>query len=249
VIHARGWFTRVAGRGPLATLWWDLGRWIIEIYLRLAYRYRVAGRERIPPTGPIIFISNHQSYLDPVIVGCAVRGRQFTAIAQEGLFRFPPFGWLLRSYGTIAISRGTGDVGAMRAALAELAAGRCVLVFPEGTRSSDGGMQPFRRGVLLLQRRAGVPIVPLGLDGASEAWPRGRRCPRLGGRVRVEVGEPIDAARLAALDPVSALALLESEVDRLRLRARSALRAESGGAFPPAGPGDRPLRGAAEAAA
>lgn len=240
---------RVPGRRPVETLWWDLGCWLTEVYLRLAHRFRVVGRERIPETGPLIFISNHQSYLDPMIVGCAVRRRQFTAIAQEGLFRFRPFGWLLRSYGTIAISRGAGDAGAMRAALAELAAGRCVLVYPEGTRSSDGAMQPFRRGVLLLQRKAGVPIVPLGLDGASEVWPRGRSRPRLGGRTRVEVGDPIAAERLAATDPVAALALLEREVDRLRLRARSALRAETGGRFPPPGPGDRPLHAVAEAAA
>lgn len=239
VVRRRPAWARVPGRSPKAVLWWDLGRFLSESALRILYRLRVGGRERIPDVGPLIFVSNHQSYFDPVTVGCAVKRRQFTAIAQEGLFR-GPFGWLLRSYKTIAIARGAGDAGAMKAALAELAAGRCVLVFPEGTRSPTAAMQPFRRGVLLLQRKAKVPIVPMGLDGGADVWPRGRKRPFFRGRMRGEVGEPIAAERLAALPPEEAIGVLAAEVDRLRLLARATLRRESGGRWPPRGPADGP---------
>lgn len=231
---------RVPGRSALAILWFDLGRFLTHVTCRLLYRLRVSGYEHVPSHGPVLAISNHQSLLDPIVNGAALRDRQFTPIARESLFRFRPFGLLIRSYGAVPLAKSGSDIAALRVAVAELAAGRCVLMYPEGTRSADGTMRPFEKGVMLLQRRAKVDVLPMGMEGASDAWPRGSRFPRLSGRIEVRVGEVIPASRLAALSPDEAKALLETTVDRLRLEARASLRERTRGRWPRLG-SDLPL--------
>jgi 1-acyl-sn-glycerol-3-phosphate acyltransferase len=203
---------RVPGRSPAAIVWFDLGRFVVASVLTILYRFRVIGRERIPARGPVLLVCNHVSFFDPMVVGSAMKDRQFSPMARDSLFSFKPFGWLLRSYGCIPIRREGGDAAAMRAALAELDAGRCVVVFPEGTRSPDGSMQPFRRGVLLLLKRAKATVLPMGVAGTFEAWPKGRSLPRPFGQIVLSVGEPIASEELLAVPPDAALGRLEREV-------------------------------------
>lgn len=203
---------RVPGRSVAAIVWFDLGRFVVASVLTILYRFRVIGRDRIPLRGPVLLVCNHVSFLDPMVVGSAMKDRQFSPMARDSLFRFKPFGWLLRSYGCIPIRREGGDAAAMRAALAELDAGRCVVVFPEGTRSPDGSMQPFRRGVLLLLKRAQATVLPMGVAGTFEAWPKGRSLPRPVGHVVLSVGEPIPSETLLALPADEALGRLERDV-------------------------------------
>lgn len=212
---------RVPGRSAAAIVWFDFGRFVVASVLTILHRFRVIGRERIPARGPVLIVCNHVSYLDPMVVGSGMKDRQFSPIARESLFRFKPFGWLLRSYGCIPIRREGGDAAAMRAALGELEAGRCVVVFPEGTRSPDGSMQPFRRGVLLLLKRAKAAVLPMGVAGTFEAWPKGRR-PRLFGRIVLAVGEPIPSETLLTLPAEEILARLEREVAAQAARAAAA---------------------------
>jgi 1-acyl-sn-glycerol-3-phosphate acyltransferase len=231
---------RVPGRPRVQILWWDISQWLSQQALRIFYRFRVDGRERVPRTGPVLFVSNHQSHFDPIINGAQVADRQFTAIAKEGLFSFKPFAWLIRSYGALSVAGDAGDSAAIKVALAELEAGRCILIYPEGTRSGDGRLTEFQKGVLLLQRRAKVDVLPLALEGATDVWPRGTKRPKLRGRIAARVGTPIPAAEFAALAPDAALERLESEIDRLRLELRAEMRAATGGRWPLAGPADAP---------
>ncbi|MBL9120536.1 MAG: 1-acyl-sn-glycerol-3-phosphate acyltransferase [Phycisphaerae bacterium] len=233
---------RVPGGKMIRILWWDFIRFLSSGLLRILYRLRVTGIEHVPSTGPILFVSNHQSYFDPAINAMIATDRQFTAIAREKLFRFKPFGLLIRSIGALSVAGEGGDAAALKIALAELNAGRCILIYPEGTRSSDGTMQPFQRGVLLLQRRAKVDVVPVGLDGASDIWPRDRAKPLWRGRLAACAGPVIPASRLASMSADDAMELLESEVDRLRLQARAMIRERSGGRWPLRGPGDEPRK-------
>jgi 1-acyl-sn-glycerol-3-phosphate acyltransferase len=138
----------------------------------------------------------------------------------------------MHSYGAIPIRDASGDVGAVKAALAELAAGRTVLVYPEGSRSADGSMGEFKRGVGLLMRRAAVTVVPMAVEGASDVWPPSRRWPALRGRLAVKVGEPIPYAELMVDGSDAALARLRREVERLRRDLHRELRARSGGRWP-----------------
>lgn len=229
------------GRPIVQVLWYDLGEFVGRLLLRLLYRFRIEGEDLVPRSGPAIFASNHQSFLDPVINGCAVVDRQLTAIAREGLFRFPPLAWLMRSYGVIPIKEDGNDATAIRAALTELAAGRCVLIYPEGSRSHDGTLLEFQRGIALLIRRAKVPVVPIAIEGACDVWPRSRRVPGLRGRLAVKVGSPIASEELLADGADAALERLRYEIDALRMQLRTRIRRESSERWPTSGPADRAL--------
>lgn len=212
---------RVPGRSMLEILWFGLGRSLVSITLRLLYRYRVLDRDRIPATGAVLVVANHESFLDPMLVGSTMSDRQFSPLARDSLFRFRPFGALLRSYGTIPVRREGGDAAAMRATIAELKAGRCVAVFPEGTRSQDGRMLPFRRGVLLMLGRVDCVVLPMGVAGTFEIWPKGRSRPRWRGRATVAVGTPVPAHELRELAPDDAIARLEAAVRAEVARAKT----------------------------
>lgn len=216
---------RVPGRGFVRAVWWDFCAFLCWSWLRISYRLRRLHRERVPRSGALLVISNHQSFIDPMACGVTVWDRQFTALARDTLFK-GPFGWVLRSVSARPIRREGGDLEAMKAALAELEAGRTVIMFPEGTRSETGEMLEFKRGVLLLVRKARPTILPMGIAGSFEAWPRGRRLPRLSGRVVCTCGEPIDGGAIADLGPEEGLRVLQTAVAKSFAEARAALAAE-----------------------
>ena len=128
---------------------------------------------------------------------------------------------------------------ALRAALRELEIGRCVLIFPEGTRTTDGGLGRFREGFMLLVKRTGAPVVPVGIDGSFDTWPKRRRLPTPFRRIEAVVGDAIDAAQLVERGD-DAVEDIKRAIEELRLDARARLRRRSGGKFPPAGPHDVP---------
>ena len=203
----------------------------------MLFLYRVRNRDRIPREGPVLFVCNHQSYLDPILCGIATRDRPSRPLAKQELFKFLPLGLLLRSVGVLPLTGSARDKTAMRLTLAELAAGRTVMLFPEGSRCLDGAMDDFKPGVGLLLKRSNAPVVPIGFDGAHEAWPRGGKI-RLWRRIECEVGMPIDSEELLKDGIKPAIARLEVEVDALRLRCRERIRSRSGGRQPASGPGD-----------
>jgi 1-acyl-sn-glycerol-3-phosphate acyltransferase len=127
----------------------------------------------------------------------------------------------------------------MRAAISELQSGRCVLIYPEGTRTPDGTVKLFKSGVALLLKRADAMVIPIGIDGAFDAWPRNRSRPRWRRAIECEAGEPIPSAELLADGVPAAMKRLEKEVEVLRLRCRARLRARFGPEYPAAGPGDQ----------
>lgn len=153
------------------------------------FQVRGFGQHRVPEEGGILIVANHQSFLDPVLIGvCTCRALH--PMARDTLFRNRFFSWLIRSINAFPVRRGERDVGAIREAIQRLRSGQAILVFPEGTRTRDGSIAEFRPGVSLISRRAGVPIVPVVIDGAFEAWPRHRLCPRPH-RIMVMFGNPI----------------------------------------------------------
>ena len=210
---------RVPGRGAIPVIWWDFCAFLCWSWLKLSYGLRRIHRDRVPATGAILVISNHQSFLDPMVNGVTVWDRQFTALARDSLF-VGPFGWILRSVSARPIKREGGDLEAMKGALAELEAGRVVIIYPEGTRSPDGNMMEFKRGVLLLLKRTKPTVLPMGVDGTFLAWPRGRKLPRLRGNVVCVCGEPLSGEELAKLDSGEALAAMHAAVSKAHEEAR-----------------------------
>ncbi len=233
---------RVPGRVWYAVLWWDTCQWLSSILVRVGFGLRIHGRDRIPAAGPLIYVCNHQSFLDPMINAATVRDRPFRPIARETLFRGIG-GTMIRSLGALPVVGGAGDKGAMRTALAELAAGRSVLIYPEGGRTHDGALMRFQAGVSILLKRSKATVVPIGMDGSFEAWPRSKSRPRWRRAIDTEVGDPISSETLLADGAAEGLRRLEREVDDLRRRCRMRLRDRFGPTYPAPGPGDRPFIG------
>ena len=196
----------------LARLWYALLQILAQLLAVILFRLRVSGRRHVPRRGEVLIVSNHQSFMDPVLVACGLP-RHLRYLARDSLFKFPPAAWLIRSLGAIPIHReGTGLTG-LKETLRQLRAGHAVLMFPEGTRSRDGRVKPLRPGVSLLVERAGATVVPVALAGAFEAWPRGRRLFRPH-PICVQFGPPIDTGSLAGLEPAAIADFVQRELVR-----------------------------------
>ncbi len=233
---------RLPGRPAFfnAFLAWTVVSTLVHVLLIAFYGIRRYGKEQVTPNGPAIYVANHQSHLDPPIVGVLIADRPFSSLARASLFRNPFFAALIRWLGAVPLQQGKGDTAAIKTALAELEAGRRILIFPEGSRTHDGKLQPFKRGVILLIKRAKVPVIPVALDGAYDVWPIHRALPRLHGRVGVVAGQPIDAEDLLADGPDKALERLRRTIESMRLHLRAELRNNTGGRWPKSGSGDQP---------
>jgi 1-acyl-sn-glycerol-3-phosphate acyltransferase len=171
--------------------------------------------DRLPPLpeGPLIFASNHESALDIwVLVEKLPRTVRF--IAKQELFRIPVFGWYLRLGGHISVDRKNHvqAVQSLRAAAAVVRAGTSVIVFPEGTRSRDRHVQPFKKGPFALAMEAQVPVVPVAVSGSAAVTPSGLVAVRPG-TIHVAVGEPIDPAQHP--DRLSLLRLVRARIIEL----------------------------------
>jgi len=165
-----------------------LGWTFFRIFYAVFLRYRSFNPERVPKTGAVILASNHASILDPPLVGIGLQ-RVTTFLARDTLFK-GPVGWLFRHWHAIPIDRDGGGPAGMRRIMAALAEGRAVLLFPEGTRTRDGELQPARSGIGLLVIKSEAPVVPVRVRGTFEAMPRGVHFPRPK-RVMVKYGEPM----------------------------------------------------------
>lgn len=178
-----------------------LARWGIHAICDV----RVEGEHRVPRTGPCILAPNHQSALDPLLVQGAC-SRAVDTMAKSTQFSSPVFRWLLTRGGAFPVRRYRVDPQSVRILLRKLREGRAVCIYPEGERTWDGTLQSFRRGTLRVLLRAGAPVVPVGIDGMYDIWPRWASRPRTGLKVHLRFGEPIHfgehrdrAAREAAL--------------------------------------------------
>jgi len=213
-------FARYHQRHPgssLATLlFYDLIRESALLILRVLYRLRRVRVGNVPAQGAVLLVANHQSFLDPPIVSSAIRHRHTDFLARGGLFKFKPFGWLISTLHSTPIKQGAGDTGAMKATLNKLAQGKMMLVFPEGSRTSDGQIQTFQRGIAVLLKRAHCQVVPVGIAGAFDAWPRTRKLPKLlSKRIVVCFGDPIDSDTLMSEGTDDAIATLYERVETL----------------------------------
>jgi len=212
-------------------------RWLMIVF----FRWRAIGRENVPRAGALLVVANHQSYLDSTGVGCGLTPRVAVHVARSGLYSGGLFSWIIAGLNTIPIKSesGEGDTAAMKQIIRRLGEGNCVVLFPEGSRTMDGRMAPFKPGIALIIKRAGCPVLPAAIEGAFDAWPRGRKGPRLFGcRLAVKYGRPIPAAELLKDGTRGSLGRLEREIDAMRLELRAELRRRTKGKFPPTGAGD-----------
>lgn len=224
-------------RTPGQRLLYRICRPLVFWAATLLYRVRMSGHRKLP-RGAVILVANHQSHLDPPLIGLAA-DRPLEYLARRGLFHNRFFAWLITGLGARPLDETGTDASGIRAALERLEAGSALLVFPEGSRSPDGAMRPFKRGTVLLMRRAGAPVVPVAIEGAFDAWPRQRTLPRLlRARVAVRIGPALDSERLLENGPDAALRELEQRIESMRMELRQELRLASRGVYPARGAGD-----------
>jgi 1-acyl-sn-glycerol-3-phosphate acyltransferase len=177
---------------PVYFFGWSLFRGIFKFY----FGWRVYHPERVPLSGPVILAANHASFLDPFLVGAGLR-RPINYLARENLFRFPVIGWLLRKWNTVPVDREGGGAKGLRQILDRLLEGGAIILFPEGTRTRDGQLQPARSGIGLTVIKSIAPVVPVRVFGTFEAYGRHMRLPRPR-RVVVKYGEPMTFDQLRA---------------------------------------------------
>jgi 1-acyl-sn-glycerol-3-phosphate acyltransferase len=221
---------------PLRRAWYAFWQLVARVLFVVIFGIRVYHRERLPRTGGVLVISNHQSFLDPILAAVGMP-RPFHPMARETLFRFPPFAWLIRSLNAFPVKRGKADLGAVREAMRRLKDGQIVLMFPEATRTQDGSIRPLQGGPVTIAARAGVPIVPLVIDGAFEAWPRTHRLPRPHA-IRVACGEPIMPAEAAVGDPEVIMESLRRQMQDLQRELRGLRGCQRGSGGSPIAAGE-----------
>jgi len=156
---------------------------------RAYFRVRFEGVHHVPLEGPLILAPNHVTYADPPLVGIPVR-RPIYYMAWRRLFRVPGLGWLIRRLRAFPVEIEAADPRATRGAVRLLEAGEAVMIFPEGGRSPDGRLRPFRPGAFRLACALGVPVVPVTIVGGHEAWSPRQRFPRPG-RITVIYHRPV----------------------------------------------------------
>ncbi len=188
------------------------GRWILA---GSGVRVRVRGRERILQRTPQIFFANHSSYFD-VFCLLAHLPTQFRWLAKVELFRIPVFGKVMEYGGYIPIDRSNARKAhaSMVAAAERIRAGTSVVIFPEGTRSPDGKLQPFKSGGAILAIRAQVPVVPVAILGTHEIMPKGSLRVRKG-TVEICIGAPISTVGMNPKDRNRLLEQARGELLRL----------------------------------
>ena len=167
-----------------------------RVLYKVYFRWHVYNAERVPLQGGVILASNHASYLDPPLVGAGLR-RLVNFLARENLFSIPVIGWVLRQWEVVPVDRDGGGAVGLRSILDRLLAGGAIVLFPEGTRTHDGKIQPVRAGVGLTVLKSTAPVVPVRVFGMFEAYGRHLRFPRPY-RVAVKYGQPMRFEQLRA---------------------------------------------------
>jgi 1-acyl-sn-glycerol-3-phosphate acyltransferase len=177
---------------PAYYVGWSFYRCLFATY----FRWRVYHPERVPLTGSVVLASNHQSFLDPPLVGSGVK-RDINYMARKSLFNNSIAAWALHAVNAVPVDRDGGGAAGLKAILDRLKAGGGIVLFPEGTRSKDGNLQPARSGIGLVVAKSTAPVVPVRVFGTFDAqWKRLKllRPPR----VAIKYGRPLLFEKLRA---------------------------------------------------
>jgi glycerol-3-phosphate dehydrogenase (NAD(P)+) len=196
--------TRARERGVNPIVYW-VSRAILQPFFHLYFRLSRIGLENVPASGPVIFASNHRSFLDPFIVGVLSR-RPVYYVAKSEIFKNRLVAWFVSSLGAFPVRRGAGDPDMLATARAILERGDCLLIFPEGTRTRPGSLGRPKRGVGRLALETGAPVVPVALIG-TEAVRKGWRIrPH---KVRARIGPPLTFPKVDEISPQLAAAVTD----------------------------------------
>ncbi len=206
--------TKKAKKPFKRTLTKRVGYRIIQFLMRVSFfayfRFRALNRNNFPKSGGALVCSNHQSNLDPPLVGhCCPRRLNY--LARKTLFKSFLLRWIIEFLDAIPLDKQGMGIAGIKETMKRLKREEMVLIFPEGTRTSDGELKKLQPGFLVIARRTKVPLVPVGIDGAFQSWPRGGKFPRPS-KIVVSVGEPIMFDEYGDLDDDGILELLHQRI-------------------------------------
>jgi 1-acyl-sn-glycerol-3-phosphate acyltransferase len=160
------------------TFWYLLGYSLSKAIAKTFFNYRVIGAENMIEEGPCIIAANHCSNLDPPLVGIACK-RAIHYLAKKSLLEWPVLGPIFPELNVIPVDQKNADRSALMGAIRVARNGGAVLIFPEGTRSPDGNIQPAQPGIGMIVAKTRAPVVPLKIVGSFKALPRDKPIPRL----------------------------------------------------------------------
>ncbi len=167
----------------------NLARFLGDLF----FSRKIVHPERMIEEGPLIIAVNHSSFVDPPLAGICSR-RAVYYLARKNLLEWPVFGPLFPDMNVIPVERDGNDMSALREVIKKIREGNGVVLFPEGTRSKDGNLQPARAGIGLVIAKTMAPVLPMRIFGAYEAFPKGSKLPRCG-PITVVIGHPIHFTR------------------------------------------------------
>ena len=200
-------------------LFYRVSRLICQVTYTGLLSGRVFGAQRVPQDGGVLLVSNHQSFFDPMLVTLALP-RECSYMARDTLFKGGLATRILTAYNAFPIKRGAADLRGIKEALRRLKTGGLVTAFPEGTRTHDGTIGPMHGGIVMLARRANVPIVPTTILGAYKVWPRQAKFPRPC-PVIVSYDRPLQPKDWQSLDDDAAIALVRERIVAMHDRYRN----------------------------
>ncbi len=205
----------LGGRSIGLLIWYRVVQLVSGLFFLIFWGgLRFSGRRTFPKRGGVLLVSNHLSHFDVFVLGIPLP-RPLNYVARATLFR-PPLGTLIHSVGGFPIDREGAGTEGLKEALRRMRAGGIVTFFPEGTRSVDGQLGPFRPGMAALISRSRVPVVPVGIAGTFESWSRSRKLPRPY-PIRLHYGPPIPPEAFRGLPP-------EQVINLVRLRVLEAVQ-------------------------
>lgn len=182
---------------PRRTTWvYEIVWWLSNLIFRTVFRARYFNAERVPMDGPVILASNHASYMDPPLVGSGIR-RPVNYLARDTLFHYRIANFFLRRLLCVPVDREGAGAAGLKGIFDRLSGGGVILLFPEGTRTSDGNLLPARAGIGLTVIKSDAPVIPIRIFGSYDAYNRRMLIPRPR-RVMVKYGNPLDIADLRA---------------------------------------------------
>jgi long-chain acyl-CoA synthetase len=180
-------------RQPFKETFWYVVSRLIQIIALDRFHLRVDELEKLPAHGPFIICSNHQSFIDPIILGGVLPWEVFRdsfAVGTSDIFGKGLMRTLARWARVVVVDPDANLIPAMRAGAFGLRNGRVVLLYPEGERSIDGPPKTFKKGAAILSIHIQAPIVPVAIEGFHEAWPRGKKFQKFA-PLRIRIGDPI----------------------------------------------------------
>ena len=168
---------------------YSTGYWTSKIIAKTLFGFRAYGCENIIEEGPAILAMNHESYLDPPLAGICCK-RQIYYLARKTLLEWPMLGPLFPKLNVIPVDQERADAAALKAVIRLLRAGHSTVIFPEGSRTPDGQLQPAQPGLGFIIAKTLAPVVPMRVFGAHAAFPRGGK-PRPFRRITIAISKPM----------------------------------------------------------